>query len=114
MFRVTPAPGSFRVQPYEPPTSVALSGSAQPGGGVSTGSELANKPDLAAKSRDASDQALALRLQQGARGIRVSRTLPVRVRVPAFGPSVFLASELTSEGKQPALELDFQRQKKAR
>jgi len=39
--------------------------------------------------------------------------LPIRVSFPAFGPSLFLVSELTAENQSPSAEITFQRDKKA-
>ena len=39
--------------------------------------------------------------------------LPINVAFPAFGPSIFLVSELTSENQFPAAQFNFQRDKKA-
>lgn len=39
--------------------------------------------------------------------------LPIRVSFPAFGPSLFLVSELTGENQAPSAVLNFQREKKA-
>ena len=39
--------------------------------------------------------------------------LPIRVSFPAFGPSLFLVSELTAENQAPSAVLSFQREKKA-
>jgi hypothetical protein len=36
----------------------------------------------------------------------------VHVTFPAFGPSLFLASELTAEGRAPFLDLQFKRLRK--
>lgn len=43
---------------------------------------------------------------------RVTGILPINVQFPAFGPSIFLVSELTGENQSPAAELTFQREKK--
>jgi hypothetical protein len=39
--------------------------------------------------------------------------LPIRVSFPAFGPSLFLVSELTAENESSSAEITFQRDKKA-
>jgi hypothetical protein len=39
----------------------------------------------------------------------VAGILPVDVNVPDFGPSVFVAAELTAESRAPALELAVKR-----
>ena len=43
---------------------------------------------------------------------RVTGILPVNVDFPAFGPSIYLVSELTSENQSPAAEFSIQRDKK--
>jgi hypothetical protein len=43
----------------------------------------------------------------------VTGILPINVAFPAFGPSIFLVSELTSENQFPAAEFNFQHDKKA-
>jgi hypothetical protein len=45
-------------------------------------------------------------------GGRVAGILPISVSFPAFGPSIFLVSELTGENQGATAELDFQRDKK--
>jgi len=39
--------------------------------------------------------------------------LPIPVSFPAFGPSMYLVSELTAENQAPSAELNYQREKKA-
>ena len=46
------------------------------------------------------------------RSTQPSRNLPLRVVFPHFGPSIFLVSELTGENQTPAIEIDFQRERK--
>jgi len=36
----------------------------------------------------------------------------VQVAFPVVGPSVYLVSELTGEGKGPLIDLDYQRERK--
>jgi hypothetical protein len=43
---------------------------------------------------------------------KVTGILPVNVAFPAFGPSIYLVSELTSENQFPAAEFGIQREKK--
>ncbi|HLJ27491.1 MAG TPA: hypothetical protein VKY85_12335 [Candidatus Angelobacter sp.] len=45
-------------------------------------------------------------------GTRTARTLPIKVSFPAFGPSVFLVSELTAENHAEEVELSYQHDKK--
>jgi hypothetical protein len=39
--------------------------------------------------------------------------LPIHVSFPAFGPSLYLVSELTGENQAPSLGLTYQHEKKA-
>ena len=39
--------------------------------------------------------------------------LPIYVSFPAFGPSLYLVSELTGENQSPSTDLDYQHEKKA-
>jgi len=45
-------------------------------------------------------------------GGRGAKVLPIRPSFPAFGPSLFFVSELTAENHAPALEFNYQRDKK--
>ena len=53
-------------------------------------------------------QALVDRYREGAGGRTVVGSLPVHVTFPAFGPSIFLASELTAEGRGAVVDLTLQ------
>lgn len=108
-FRLTPAPGSFRVAPFEVPTSAAL----QPVGAAVAQVDMRVPIDRVDK-QTGGDTApgLTAQLKPTVHASRPPRNLPIRVAFPHFGPSVFLVSELTSENQTPALEVDFQREKK--
>jgi hypothetical protein len=54
-------------------------------------------------------QALVDRFRNEPGGRTVVGSLPVHVTFPAFGPAVFLASELTAEGSAPSVDLTFKR-----
>ncbi|HJQ25909.1 MAG TPA: hypothetical protein VKA60_18465 [Blastocatellia bacterium] len=99
LFRVTPAPGSFRTAPYEAPTAAVLR--------TAPGSSNVEAQPVNATANTAIPQ-----LQQSSYAARAPRNLPVLVAFPHFGPSVFLVSELTSENQAPVLEVDFQRERK--
>jgi hypothetical protein len=58
-------------------------------------------------------QALADRFRTESGGRTATGVLPVHVTFPVFGPSIFLASELTPEGRAPILDLTFRRTTKA-
>ena len=60
-----------------------------------------------------STQALIDKFRSKSMGGRVAGILPIGIDLPAFGPSTYLVSELTSEGQFPAADLNYQRDKKA-
>ena len=108
LFRVTPAPGlsgSFHVADYRPPESPALRSEAVPGATEQQRAEGEITPDQVETKQ------LIAKIR-AKRGAQPSRNLPLRVVFPHFGPSIFLVSELTGENQTPAVEIDFQRQKK--
>src|SRR6267142_1171689 len=139
LFKVTPEPGTFRIVAYVNPSSVALNPgvySAGIGRGIAggigagdvTGSavmlEMAPpsppaSPDLDFKDEGKSKQAKAATLslldkfRADALAGKRAGILPIRVSFPAFGPSLFLVSELTAENQSPSEEITFQRDKKA-
>ena len=124
LFRVTATPGAFRTQEYQDPVSAAFStgagvidiASASPGpirGEFDRVDKAARiSDDKEKKDRDAT-QALLDTFRAKSLGGRVTGVLPVNVEFPAFGPSIYLVSELTSENQFPAAEFSFQRDKKA-
>ena len=65
------------------------------------------------QEQDASKlQALVDRFRNEAGGRTVVGALPVHVTFPQFGPSMFLASELTAESNAPSIELAFKRRER--
>jgi hypothetical protein len=135
LFKVTAEPGTFRTQEYENPISAALAPSPSPPppmyaptagnvmGGTIGGPVLADKqfdrlenfaklqsPDD--KEKKDSTQALLETFRSKSLAGKVTGILPVNVTFPAFGPSIYLVSELTSENQASAAEFNFQREKK--
>jgi hypothetical protein len=125
LFKVSTEPGTFRTQEYvnpvsavlEPPNSRAVNGppSSAP---VSPGQF--DRVDQFAKLQGADDkekkdatQALLDSFKAKSSSGKVTGILPIDVAFPAFGPSIFLVSELTSENQFPAAAFNFQRDKKA-
>ena len=109
LFRVTPASGlsgSFRVAPYTPPESPALRTEAAP----TTTEQQRAEGEIPAEQ--AETKQLVAKVRDTKRGGRPTRNLPLRVVFPHFGPSIYLVSELTGENQTPAIELDFQRDRK--
>jgi hypothetical protein len=111
-FRITAEPGTFRSEEYHNPVSSVLAranGSATTAS-VASDSLVADKqhqPDNKDVSRAWLDS-----LQAKSSAGNVTGILPVSVRFPAFGPSIFLVSELTSENQSAAAEFSVQREKK--
>jgi hypothetical protein len=126
LFKVSAEPGTFRTQEYVNPVSAVLEPLS---GGAVTRSSMAapaaspkefDRVDQFAKLQGADDkekkdatQALLDSFKAKSSSGKVTGILPIDVAFPAFGPSIFLVSELTSENQFPAAEFNFQRDKKA-
>jgi hypothetical protein len=109
LFRVTPVPGasgSFRVAAYALPESMALRANAPP---VASAQQQA-EGEIPADHPETKQ--LVATLRDTARSSTPARNRPLRVVFPHFGPSIFLVSELTGENQIPAIEFDFQRDRK--
>jgi len=108
LFRLVPAPGNFRVAPYEAPGTAVLGGSSaasKPQAQLATG-----QPDKSPSDPAPTD--LVSRIRDSGRSSTPARNLPIRVAFPHFGPSIFLVSELTGENQPPVVAVEFQRDKK--
>ncbi|HEY3972966.1 MAG TPA: hypothetical protein VGM18_08175 [Candidatus Sulfotelmatobacter sp.] len=133
LFHVTAEPGTFRTQEYVNPMSAALMPpNPAIGGGVSVNSPPAAMPkeldrlEILGRVQSADSngnfhglgdhkdatQALLDSFRAKSNAGKVTGILPINVSFPAFGPSIFLVSELTSENQFPAAEFNFQRDKK--
>jgi hypothetical protein len=122
LFRATVDSGTFRSETYVNPMSAVLRevldvGSASAHGvlqlspGV-VGGALQSPQDSKDKA-DSGNQALVQKFRARSQSGRTTGILPIRVTFPAYGPSVFLVSELTSAGQAPTAALTYQRDKKA-
>ena len=139
-FHINAEPGTFRQQEYVNPFSAALTPVQEtgPGEGGGTGGgvfhgAVADKAAVPLNGRnftqliapapgsqtgqdeakkDAAMQALLDSYRTKSVGGKVTGILPVSVSFPAFGPSIYLVSELTSENQFPAAEFSIQRDKK--
>src|SRR5262245_55266918 len=101
-FRVEPQPGSFRVDSDPGPLMPALPPPPP---------AAAPSPRLLESSADGGLQALVDRFKNESGGRIVVGSLPVRASFPSFGPSLFLASELTAEASAPSVDLIVRRVK---
>jgi hypothetical protein len=128
LFRVSAEPGTFRTQEYVNPVSAVL----EPAGGARGANLMLLDPAAAPqkqhdrleqfaklhsndddKEKKDATQALLDTFKAKSLAGKVTGILPINVAFPAFGPSIFLVSELTSENQSPAAEFNFQRDKKA-
>ena len=108
-FRVELRPGTFRVEEDPGMFAEALRGSGS-GSAAAAGMASGQAGASARESQDASKlQALVDRFRNESGGRTVVGSLPVHVTFPQFGPSIFLASELTAESNAPSIELAFKR-----
>ena len=132
LFRVSAEPGTFHTQLYANPVAAVLEPieeSGREGGGalVSNGAlpAAASKPfdrleqfaklqgnETDDKEKKDATRALLDTFAAKSRAGRVTGILPMKVAFPAFGPSLFLVSELTSENQFPTAEFSFQHEKK--
>jgi len=109
LFRVAPAPGlsgSFRVATYAPPDSSALRTAPGP---VASQQQQA-EGEISGEQSEVKKLIATVRANK--QSARPTRNLPLRVVFPHYGPSIFLVSELTGENQAPAVEFDFQRDRK--
>ena len=127
LFKMTAEPGAFRSAPYENPVSAALAlptASTGFSAGVAGGIAPPPKPAAGPLDSDVKDESKLKRPQSETEALldkfkadslagKRAGILPIRVDFPAFGPSLFLVSELTRENQAPSAVLSFQRGKKA-
>ncbi len=127
LFKVTPEPGAFRTGPYENPLSSALNPRLTYGGaaggvvatmGPSAGpqpamSDMDGKDETKLKRSQAATEALLDKFRTDSLAGKRAGILPIRVSFPAFGPSLYLVSELTGENQAPSAGLTYQHEKKA-
>jgi hypothetical protein len=130
LFKVTTETGAFHAEAYAAPTSAALNppptfeggraiAAATPTPASATSALMVISPELKDGKLDA-DQLNALNAQtlvdnfrktlQGGKAVGI---LPIKVSFPAFGPSLFMVSELTAENQAPSADLNYQHEKKA-
>ncbi len=130
LFKVTPELGAFRMEPYENPLSSALNAPVTYGGvaGVAGGivatvtpsagpapamSDMDGKDETKLKRSQVATEALLDKFRADSLAGKRAGILPIRVSFPAFGPSLYLVSELTGENQAPSAGLTYQHEKKA-
>jgi len=103
LFEVTAEAGTFRTQAYEDPFSAAL----KPSGGGEA------RPAGQAYMLEDKTQTLVDNFRSRLVGGKTAGIRPIRVSFPAFGPSLFLVSELTGASQSPSVSLNYRRDRKA-
>lgn len=124
-FRVTSEPGTFRVEPYENPFSAALQPAALAASGGVSSFSINGARDREIDGQNNNDTAFQIPgtlpspqnkalddFRNRSMGGKSARVLPIRLSFPAFGSSLFFVSELTAENQSPAIELNYQHEKK--
>jgi hypothetical protein len=127
LFKVTPEAGAFRMEAFENPISSALNAPVLSGGaagGIFATGAASPVPSPALSDTDSKDEAKVKRSQVATEALldkfradslagKRAGILPIRVSFPAFGPSLYLVSELTGENQAPSAGLTYQHEKKA-
>jgi hypothetical protein len=124
-FKLNAEPGTFHTQEYQSASSAVLLPAVEGGRGGGVFAVSSARPEehdrleqfadlQRTDDKEKKDKTLSLLDDFRAKSIggKVTGILPVNVSFPAFGPSMFLVSELTSENQFPAAEFSFQRDKK--
>ena len=112
-FKVSAEPGVFREQTYAAPVSAALTTTGinelLPSGGPASMQQSQSVMQSDARDVDARRK---IEFFAKSQGVRARGILPIRVTFPAFGPSLFLAAQLTSAGQAPSATFSYQHEKK--
>lgn len=116
LFHVTAETGTFRTEAYANPTSEAFNVAAPPPPPAAAPRRDFDRLEQFGKLEqfqkdDAATQSLVERFRAKSKEGKVAGILPIGISFPAFGPSIFLISELTSENQVPAAEFSYQREK---
>jgi hypothetical protein len=69
-------------------------------------------PAAREKAAEQETQDLVSQYQRANRSGAIAGLLPIDLRFPAYGPSIFAATELTPEGKAPEARFTFKREVK--
>lgn len=111
LFHISAEPGSFRTETYANPTSEAFNLPPAPSPSLSA-PRKSPELDLKQFKDDEATQALVDKFRSKSKEGKVAGILPIGISFPAFGPSLFLISELTGENQAPSADFSYQRDKK--
>jgi hypothetical protein len=112
LFHIAAEPGAFRTETYANPTSEAFNLAPPPPVASTFPATAANGDSLQQFKEDEGTQALVDKFRAKSKEGKVAGILPIGISFPAFGPSIFLISELTGENQVPAAEFSYQHEKK--
>jgi hypothetical protein len=110
-FEIEPVPGAFRSETLQAPWTAALRNEAAVPVAASA-APPAPPTGAATGERDGGAARALLDKYRKDMGKAVTGVIPVQVTVPTFGPSFFVAAELTAESQAPALEMKYVRTEK--
>ncbi len=112
LFHVTAETGTFRTEAYANPSSEAFNMAPPPPPPPPSSAPRKEFDKLQQFQKDdEATQSLVERFRAKSKEGKVAGILPIGISFPAFGPSIFLISELTSENQAPAAEFSYQREK---
>jgi hypothetical protein len=114
LFKLAAEGGTFRVETYEAPTSAAFDVGTGSATDLEYGRNAGSVVNVVTKNgtQQSATQVLVDNFKTKTLGGHGAKILPIRPSFPAFGPSMFFVSELTAENNAPALEFNYQRDKK--
>jgi hypothetical protein len=116
LYKLAAEPGVFREQTYSEPVSSALTipsieARTRSGTGQYLEQDVQQANEVNADKRDDGTRQKTAFFAK-TQGVRARGILPIRVSFPVFGPSVFLAAQLTSASQTPSATLNYQQDKK--
>jgi len=76
-------------------------------------SDIDGKDETKLKRSQVATEALLDKFKADSLAGKRAGILPIRVSFPAFGPTIYLVSELTGENQAPSAGLTYQHEKKA-
>jgi hypothetical protein len=116
LLHISAEPGPFRTETYANPMSEAFNIAAPPPPSPRVATDMVHGVTNFEQSKQLKDeestQALVDKFRAKSKEGKVAGILPIGISFPAFGPSIFLISELTGENQAPAAEFSYQRDKK--
>jgi hypothetical protein len=110
LFHISAEAGAFRTETYANPTSEAFN--LPPPPPPAAPAQSAEFDRLKQFKDDEATRALVDRFRAKSKEGKVAGILPIGISFPAFGPSIFLISELTGENQAPVAEFSYQHEKK--